>query len=126
MKRDRESRTARERRCAPAAASPQRFGSSVVLGRYPGSRALTHRLPALSRSGMSDASTLADRCGGSTGIAPIKTRAPVSRLTEAAEGRRSTADKRRQYTARLRTAVIACGAANTLPRPLVAGIEGRT
>jgi hypothetical protein len=72
---------------------------------------------------VSDASTLAYRCGGSTGIAPIKMRSPVSRLTEAAEGRRSTADKRRQYSARLRTAVIASGAANTLPRQIVAGIE---
>src|SRR6266404_448681 len=77
---------------------PQRFGSSVVLGRYPGSRALTHRLPALSRSGVSDASTLAYRCGGSTGIAPIEMRSPVSRLTATAESRRSTADKRAQYT----------------------------
>jgi hypothetical protein len=87
---------------------------------------LTHRLPALSRSGVSDASTLAYRCGGSTGIAPIKVRSPVSRLTVAAESRHSTADKRGEYTAPLKTAaVVASGAANTRPRQIVAGIEAR-
>src|SRR5258708_838055 len=97
---------------------PQRFGSSVVLGRYPGSRALTHRLPAPSRSGVSDASTLAYRSGGSTGIAPIKARSPVSRLTSPAGGRHSTADKRRQYTVRLSPcdSVRRCQHAAAVPR----------
>jgi hypothetical protein len=125
MKRGREIEKARERCCAPAAASPQRFGSFVVLGRYPGSRALTHRLPALSRSGVSDASTLADRCGGSTGIAHIEVRSPVSRLTVTTEGRHGTADKRRPVYRALQDPVLASGASNTLLPQVVAGIEAR-
>src|SRR5271165_1357849 len=92
-----KTRKGRERRAAPAAASPQRFGSWAVVGRYPGSRVLTHRLPALARSGVLMRPHSLTVAGAAQALRDAA-RAPVSRLTVAADRRHGTADKRGKYS----------------------------